>query len=93
MAGIRSDRRILTSDDLAFTVDETAAYLREAGVPQDPWLVEQIVHRTGGLPAVIGVLPAVLSSAPAHGAMEQKRLDRLVDAAADSVTARTIASN
>ncbi|MBS9375533.1 LuxR family transcriptional regulator [Rhodococcus sp. B50] len=90
VAGIRSDRRILTSDDLAFTVDETAAYLREAGVPQDPWLVERIVHRTEGLPAVIGVLPAVLSSAPAHGAMEQKHLDRLVDAATDSVTARTI---
>ncbi|QHG82337.1 helix-turn-helix transcriptional regulator [Rhodococcus rhodochrous] len=86
-ADMPSDTRILTSADLAFTVDETAAYLRDAGVPQERWVVERIVHRTGGLPAVIGRLPAALCSAPLPGATE---LERLVDAVTDSVTARTI---
>ncbi|MCR8691567.1 LuxR C-terminal-related transcriptional regulator [Rhodococcus pyridinivorans] len=85
-----SGTAILTSDDLAFTVDETADYLRDAGIPQERWAVERIVHRTGGLPAVIGLLPAALSAAPLHEAMEPEHLDRLVDAATDSVTARTI---
>lgn len=89
-AGMPSDTRILTSADLAFTVDETTAYLRDAGVPQERWVVERIVHRTGGLPAVIGRLPTALSSAPIPGATELEHLDRIVDAVIDSVTARTI---
>ena len=89
-AGKPSDTRILTSADLAFTVDETTAYLRDAGVPQERWVVERIVHRTGGLPAVIGRLPTALSSAPIPGATELEHLDRIVDAVIDSVTARTI---
>ncbi|MDJ0399006.1 hypothetical protein [Rhodococcus rhodochrous] len=89
-ADMPSDTRILTSDDLAFTVDETAAYLRDAGVPQERWVVERIVHRTGGLPAVIGRLPAALSPARIPGVTETEHLDRIVDAVTDSVTARTI---
>ncbi|OWY80313.1 LuxR C-terminal-related transcriptional regulator [Rhodococcus sp. BUPNP1] len=89
-AGMPSDTRILTSAGLAFTVDETTAYLRDAGVPQERWVVERIVHRTGGLPAVIGRLPTALSSAPIPGATELEHLDRIVDAVIDSVTARTI---
>ncbi|MGU3585009.1 LuxR C-terminal-related transcriptional regulator [Rhodococcus sp. C26F] len=89
-ADMRSDTRILTSDDFAFTVDETAAYLRDAGVPQERWVVERIVHRTGGLPAVIGRLPAALSPAPIPDVTELEHLDRIVDAVTDSVTARTI---
>ncbi|WP_189637460.1 LuxR family transcriptional regulator [Rhodococcus rhodochrous] len=89
-ADMPSDTRILTSDDLAFTVDETAAYLRDAGVPQERWVVERIVHRTGGLPAVIARLPAALSPARIPGVTETEHLDRIVDAVTDSVTARTI---
>ncbi|BDB62162.1 hypothetical protein RDE2_39560 [Rhodococcus sp. RDE2] len=89
-ADMPSDTRILTSDDLAFTVDETTAYLRDAGVPQERWFVDRIVHRTGGLPAVIGRLPAALSPAPIPGVTELEHLDRIVDAVTDSVTARTI---
>lgn len=90
VADMPSGTRILTSDDLAFTVDETATYLRDAGVPQERWVVERIVHRTGGLPAVIGLLPAALSSAPIHGPTEPEHLDRFVDAVTDSMTARTV---
>ena len=86
-------RTIVDADDLAFTVDETAALCRVFGLARDERTVEWITRRTEGFAAFVAAVCASLRAEKPHWAYGVDALDVLVDSAVDLVVMQFVAAD
>ncbi|MGX7725977.1 LuxR C-terminal-related transcriptional regulator [Rhodococcus sp. 5G237] len=82
-------RTIVGADDLAFTVDETAALCRLFGLARDERTIEWIIRRTEGSAAFVAAVCATLRAEKPHRAYGA---DALVDSAVDLVVMHVVAA-
>ncbi|MCR8694773.1 MULTISPECIES: LuxR C-terminal-related transcriptional regulator [Rhodococcus] len=86
-------RTIVGADDLAFSVDETAALCRLFGLARDERTIEWITRRTEGFAAFVAAVCATLRAEKPHRAHGADALDVLVDSAVDLVVMHVVAAD
>lgn len=89
----RPDRTMISSDALAFTVEETEAFLRASAVPRSLRVVDRITRRTGGLPALIAAVCEALKAEGVQTSNDPERLDALIDSTVDTLVLHTVATD
>ncbi|WP_242496668.1 LuxR C-terminal-related transcriptional regulator [Rhodococcus sp. Q1] len=86
-------RTIVGDDDLAFTVDETAALCRLFGLARDQRTIEWITRRTEGFAAFVAAVCATLRAEKPDRVYGTDALDVLVDSAVDLVVMHALAAD
>ncbi|WP_238588597.1 LuxR C-terminal-related transcriptional regulator [Rhodococcus pyridinivorans] len=86
-------RTIVGADDLAFTVDETAALCRLFGLARDERTIEWIIRCTEGFAAFVAAVCATLRAEKPQGGYGTDALDVLIDSAVDLAVMRFVAAD
>ncbi|WP_308257065.1 LuxR C-terminal-related transcriptional regulator [Rhodococcus sp. DMU2021] len=86
-------RTIVGDDDLAFTVDETAALCRLFGLARDQRTIEWITRRTEGFAAFVAAVCATLRAEKPDRVYGTDALDVLVDSTVDLVVMHVVAAD